>query len=154
MAGHMIRVGHLAKAAQALGLNLSLGEITGADSVAEAFAAMRRERAEAFFVLPEPRIDALSPVIVKQAAQQRLPGMYVWRQYVRAGGLMSYGPNLPSMIRLWASYVDKILRGARPADLPVETPRKYELVLNRRAAQHLGFTFPSSLLLAADEVIA
>jgi putative ABC transport system substrate-binding protein len=90
---------------------------------------------------------------VKLAAEHRLPGMYTWKLYVSAGGLMSYGPSLPAMMRLWAPYVDKILRGTRPGDLPVETPRKYELVLNQRAAHALGFTFPSALLLAADEVM-
>jgi putative ABC transport system substrate-binding protein len=151
--GHHVRAGELTGGAGALGLSLAPVEVAGSEGLESAFAALRRERADAFIVLPEPAIDALRDRIAALAAQARLPGMYTWRFYADAGGLMSYGPSLPTMIALWPGYVDKILKGARPADLPVQTPTKYELVLNQRAAKAIGFTFPSSLVLAADAVI-
>ena len=154
MAGHGVLMGRLLEGERAVGLQLTRLDITDAASVAPAFTAIRKERIEAFFVVPDPQVDSLARQIAAQAAEHRIPGMYTWRLYVRAGGLMSYGPSLPAMIRRWAFYVDKILKGARPADLPVETPRKYELILNQRAAQALGFTFPSALLLSADEVVS
>jgi len=154
MAGYAYVTSQLDAAGRAVGLQLTRVDISEPGMVAPAFAAMRKERVEAFFVLPEPQLDRMGKQIVTQAAEHRIPGMYTWRLYVLDGGLMSYGPSLPQMIRRWAFYVDKILRGARPADLPVETPRKYELVLNQRAAQALGFVFPSALLLSADEVIS
>jgi putative ABC transport system substrate-binding protein len=91
--------------------------------------------------------------IIALAAQHRLPAMYMFGFYPAAGGLMSYGPSLAALSALWPSYVDRILKGARPADMPVETPRKYELVLNAKTARELGFTFPQTLLVAADQVI-
>ncbi len=154
MAAHATRIGHLTIAARDLGLQVVPIEVTSREAVAAAFATLHKERVEAFAVIPEPQLDLMSGEIARHAAEHRLPGMYTWKLYVSAGGLMSYGPSLPAMMRLWAPYVDKILRGTRPGDLPVETPRKYELVLNQRAAHALGFTFPSALLLAADEVLS
>ena len=154
MAAHATRMGHLSAAARELGLQVVPIEVSSREAVAAAFGAMRKERVEAFAVIPEPQLDLMSGEIARHAAEFRMPGMYTWKLYVSAGGLMSYGPSLPAMMRLWAPYVDKILRGARPGDLPVETPRKYELILNQRAAQALGFVFPSALLLSADEVIS
>ncbi len=91
--------------------------------------------------------------IVEFAAANRLPAIYVWRWYVDAGGLMSYGPSFYELWRRAAAYVDKILKGASPADLPVEQPTKFELVVNLKTALELGLTIPHSLLLLADEVI-
>ena len=151
--GQVTHTGELSRGARALGLNVVLVELPGPEALEAAFATMKKERADAFIVVPEPAIDRLRDRFAKLAARDRLPAMYVWRFYVDAGGLMSYGPNLRSMIALWPSYVDKILKGAKPGDLPVQTPTKFELVLNQKAAKEIGFTFPGSLLLAADAVI-
>jgi putative tryptophan/tyrosine transport system substrate-binding protein len=91
--------------------------------------------------------------IIAFALQHRLPAMYSARVYVEAGGLMAYAPSFPAMWERAATYVDKILKGAKPADLPVEQPTKFELVINLRTAQALGVTFPPTLLMQADEVI-
>jgi putative tryptophan/tyrosine transport system substrate-binding protein len=91
--------------------------------------------------------------VLTLAAVHRLPAIYYSRDWVQEGGLMSYGPSLPDMARRAATYVDKILQGTAPADLPVEQPTKFELVLNRKTAQALGITFPPTLLILADEVI-
>jgi putative ABC transport system substrate-binding protein len=151
--GYLSRTPDLTSAARSLGIALSFVAIPGAEALERAFATMRQDRVDAFMVMPEPHIDVLRDRIVALAAQNRVAGMYLWRFYVDGGGLMSYGPNLRAMIALWPAYVDKILKGARPGDLPVQTPTKYELVLNQGAAAAIGFTFPSSLVLAADTVI-
>jgi len=98
-------------------------------------------------------MDGLRGRIVDLAATSRLPAMYDWKMYVDAGGLMSYGPSLSDIFRRAATYVDKILKGAKPADLPVEQPTKFELVINLKAAQALGLTIPPPVLFLADEVI-
>ena len=98
-------------------------------------------------------MDTLLGRVADLATTHRLPAMYDWRMYVEAGGLMSYGPSLPERHRRAATYVDKILKGAKPADLPVEQPTKFELVINLKTAKALGITMPPSLLLLADEVI-
>ena len=152
--GHGVRMQHIERGARALGLRLSVLDIATAEALAPAFAAMASERVDAFIVIPEPTlIDGLRGQIVAAASRQRLPGMYMFRMYTEAGGLMSYGPDLLALTRGWAPYVDKILRGAKPADLPVQTPTKLELILNERAAREIGFTFPGSLVLAADHII-
>jgi len=131
--GHVLRIHHLTEAARALGMHLHALEVSSPDTLAQAFAVMTHAGVEAFFVLPEPTvIDGLRGQMVALAAQHWLPAMYHWQMYVEAGGLMSYGPSLPALMRRAAVYVDKILKGAHPADLPVETPWKYELVLNLR----------------------
>jgi putative tryptophan/tyrosine transport system substrate-binding protein len=119
-----------------------------------AFAAMTREGTDALIVLSDPALVApLRGRVVDLAAKSRLPAMYDWKMDVEAGGLMSYGPSLPDLWRRVATYVDKILKGAKPADLPVEQPMKFELVINLKTAQALGLTIPPSLLFQADEVI-
>ena len=154
MAGHSLRMGQMVKGASTVGLQFVAVDLPDEPSLDAAFERMRAERVQAFVVSPDPTLDRLRSEIVLRAARARLPAMYAWRLYVAAGGLMSYGPSLPTMVRLWAWYVDRILRGAKPADLPVQTPRKYELVLNQAAARGIGFVFPSATLLAADEVIS
>jgi putative ABC transport system substrate-binding protein len=141
------------RSVQPLGLELVTVEVAGPEGLEQAFATMRRERVDAHVVLPEPRMDQMRDKLAELAARQRLPGIYMWRFYADAGGLMSYGPNLRSLIALWPSYVDKILKGVPPGDIPVQTPTRYELVLNHRAGKAMGFTFPGPLVLAADAVI-
>jgi putative ABC transport system substrate-binding protein len=145
---------NLTVAARALGLHLQVVEVRSAEELAPAFAAMTRERADAVMVLADPLLmDTLLGRVADLAATHRLPAMYNWRMYVEAGGLMSYGPSLPERHRRAATYVDKIFKGANPADLPVEQPTKFELVINLKTAKALGMTMPPSLLLLADEVI-
>jgi putative tryptophan/tyrosine transport system substrate-binding protein len=146
--------GVLTIAAQGLGLQLQVVEVRRAEELDEAFAAMTRAGADALLVQGEPRLlDGLRGRIADLAAKHRLPAMYAWRMYVDAGGLMSYGVSLLEQYRRTAIYVDKILKGAKPADLPVEQPTKFELVINLKAAKALGLTIPSTLLFQADEVI-
>jgi putative ABC transport system substrate-binding protein len=140
-------------AAQTLGLQLHLVPAVAPDEFAGAFSAMTSERADAFIVLPSPMLFGEYRQIVSLAASSRLPAMYQAREFVDAGGLMSYGANLPDLFRRTATYVDKILKGAKPADLPVEQPTKFELVINLKTARELGLTITRDFLLVADEVI-
>ena len=154
MPGHSVRMQTLERSARALGLQLQPIEVAHGDALAGGFAAMVRQKTQAFFVVAEPMvIDGLAERIIALATQHRLPGLYQWKRYAQLGGLMSFGPSLPDMVRAWADHVHKILRGARPGDLPMETARKFELVLNLRTARELGITFPHSVLLMADEVL-
>jgi putative ABC transport system substrate-binding protein len=115
---------------------------------------MTREGAEALVALGEPvLLDRIIGAIVDLAAQHRLPTIYRWRIHVEAGGLISYGPNQPAMRRRYAYYVDRLLKGAKPADLPVEQLTTFELVINLKTAVALGLTIPPSVLFQADEVI-
>ena len=119
----------------------------------EAFAAMTRERLGGLFVQGGPLTLSHRTRIVELAAKSQLPAIYTLREFVDAGGLMAYGGHLPDMFRRAAAYVDKILKGAKPADLPIERPMKFELVINLKTAKALGLTMPPSLLFLADEVI-
>ena len=112
-----------------------------------------RSRAEALFVLTTPVIYRERSKIAQLALKHRLPTSFAHREHVEAGGLMSYGPNFPDMWRLAAAYVDKILRGAKAADLPVEQPTRFELVINLTTAKAIGLTILPSLLLRADSVL-
>ena len=144
----------LTVAARALGLHLHVAEVRSADELETAFGAMTREGADAIIVQEEPLlIDHLRGRIADLALTHRLPAMYYWKSSVEAGGLMSYGPSMAALQRRAASYVDKILKGAKPADLPVEQPMKFALVINLKAAKALGLTMPPSILFQADEVI-
>ena len=125
-----------------------------ADALDTAVTAILQERADALIVLSDPAL--MSPLrgrVVDLAAESRLPAMYDWKFYVESGGLMSYGPSLQDTYRRVAIYVDKILKGVTPADLPVEQAIKFELVLNLKTAKALGITFPPTLLIQADEVL-
>jgi ABC-type uncharacterized transport system substrate-binding protein len=140
-------------AARTLGMQLQLVPAAGPDDIASAFSAMANERAGAFIVLPSPMLFGEHRRIVELAANNRLPGMYQAREFVDAEGLMSYGANLDDLFRHTATYVDKILKGAKPANLPVERPTKFELVINLKAAKVVGLTINRDILLVADEVI-
>jgi len=144
----------LAEAAKALGLQLHAVELRGAEELDTAFASMIRAGADALVVLAEPRlIIPLNGRIADLAVKSRLPTMNNWKTDVDAGGLMSYGPSQRVKDRDLAVYVNKILKGAKPADLPVEQPTKFELVINLKTAKALGLTIPQSLLGRADQII-
>ena len=145
----------LTVAARALGLHLHVVEVRRADELDTAFVTMTQAGADALFASPDSGLllDGLRGQIAELATTHQLPTIYAWREGVDAGGLLSYGPSLPDAWRRAATYVDKILKGAKPADLPVEQPTKFELVLNLKTAQALGITFPPTLLIQADEVV-
>jgi putative ABC transport system substrate-binding protein len=141
-------------AAQALGVELLILEPHRPDELESAFAAIRQTRAGALLVLPDPFfLQRHLPTITALALQHRLPAMYPHCMYMDEGGLMYYGTSLREAYRRTAYYVDRILKGTKPAELPVEQPMRFELVLNLKTAQALGITFPPALLFQADEVI-
>ena len=140
-------------AARALGMQLQIVEARGAAEFDRAFYDMTIARADALTVLPSNIFNNERRRLADLATRNRLPTVYQFREYVDAGGLMAYGANLADLNRRAATYVDKILKGAKPADLPVEQPTKFELVINLKTAKALGITIPQSVLLRADEVI-
>jgi ABC-type uncharacterized transport system substrate-binding protein len=140
-------------AARALGVQLVPLEVRSLDAIERAFATLRQAQAGALITLSDAVTLRYRRQIVDLAAAHRLPGMYEFREFVEAGGLMAYGPRLSAMFQQVADYVDKILKGAMPGDLPVEQPTKFELVINLKTAQALGLTIPPTLLSQADEVI-
>jgi putative tryptophan/tyrosine transport system substrate-binding protein len=140
-------------AARSLGIQLQFAPASDPDTFASAFSLMMRDHVEAFIVLPSPMLFGEHKRIVELAADNRLPGMYQAREFVDAGGLMSYGVNLSDLFRRTAPYVDKILKGARPGELPVEQPTKFEMVINLKTAKELGLTVTRDFLLIADDVI-
>jgi putative tryptophan/tyrosine transport system substrate-binding protein len=145
---------NLTVAVQELQLHLHVVELRRAEELDTAFAAMTQAGADALIVVSDPVLmDGLCGQVAALAAASRLPTMYDWKMYVEAGGLMAYGPSLPDTHRRAATYVDKILKGAKPADLPVEQPTKFDLLINLKTAQALGITIPPHLLVLADEVI-
>jgi putative ABC transport system substrate-binding protein len=148
-----IAIGYLKVAAQSLGLRLLLREARGPDEFGRAFAEIAKERVDALLIVAESLFQLHRTPLADLALKYRLPTMYGIRENVLAGGLMSYGPSLSQNSRRAATFVDKILKGAKPADLPVEQPTKFELVINLKTAKSLGLTIPQSLLLRADEVI-
>jgi putative ABC transport system substrate-binding protein len=139
-------------AAKTLGLDTSAFEVRQADDIAGTFEALK-SRAEALFVCADPLLFENRVRISILALGARMPTIYDNRQFVEVGGLISYGPNFPDMFRRAGDYVDKILRGAKPADLPVEQPTKFDLVINLKTAKSLGLEIPPILLARADEVI-
>jgi len=149
----VIEIGDVQAAARMLGLEVVTLEIRRAEDIALAFEALVERRAQALYVSPDALVITNRARIHTLAMGVRLPTMYASRDYVEAGGLMSYGPNYPNLFRRAAEYVDKILRGAKPGDIPVEQPTKFELVIDLTAAKALGLTVPDKLLGIADEVI-
>jgi putative ABC transport system substrate-binding protein len=140
-------------AARTLAVELQLVEVRGVDEFNRAFSAMTGNRADALIVLPSPLLFNERKQIVDLAMKHRLPSISMAREFAELGGLMAYGASLTDLQRRSATYVDKILKGAKPADLPVEQPTKFEFVINLKTAKALGFTIAESFQLLADEVI-
>jgi putative tryptophan/tyrosine transport system substrate-binding protein len=147
------RLTSMSQASQALGLTLVPAEARGLHALEKAFATMVRERAQAFVVLGEPVLFNYRGQIVEMALRNRLPGVSNVREYAEAGLLLTYGIDLRDQFRRSAVFVDKIFKGAKPADLPVEQPTKFEMVINLKTAKALGLDVPPALLARADEVI-
>jgi putative tryptophan/tyrosine transport system substrate-binding protein len=148
----MLEIGHVQAAARTLGLEVIPLEIRRGEDIVPAFEALKG-RAQALYVCGEPLVTTNRVRINTLALAARLPIMHSVREYVEAGGLMSYGPNFPDLWRRAADYVDKILHGAKPADIPVEQPIKFDLIINITTAKALGLEIPPTLLARADEVI-
>jgi putative ABC transport system substrate-binding protein len=148
-----VRLKEVAVAGQALGIQVQVVEARGLADFDRAFSEMSTKGAGALLVLTTPVFDIERQRIVNLAAKNRLPSMYGSKSYVESGGLMCYGSNFGDLYRRAAGYVDKILKGAKPSDLPVEQPIKYELVINLKTAKTLGIALPPTLLAQADDVI-
>jgi putative ABC transport system substrate-binding protein len=139
-------------AAAAFGLKLQYIEVVSLADIETAFRSASKGRADAVLLIPNPILTPHRALVADLAVKSRLPVIYD-TQYVEAGGLMTYGVNLPDLDRRAATYVDKILKGAKPADLPVEQPKKFELIINLKAAKQIGLTIPPNVLVRADRVI-
>jgi putative tryptophan/tyrosine transport system substrate-binding protein len=148
-----VRLKEIAVSARALGVQVQVVEARGPVEFDRAFSEMSAKGAGALVVLSTPAFDYERHRIIDLAAKNRLPTVYASRNYVDSGGLMSYGPNFADLHRRAATYVDKILKGAKPSDLPVEQPTKFELLINLKTAKALGLDVPPTLLTRADEVI-
>jgi putative ABC transport system substrate-binding protein len=148
----VLEMGEVQAAARTLGLEVAPSDVRRAEDIAPAFEALK-DRADAIHVCNDPLFFANRIRINTSALGTRLPTMYGFREHVEAGGLMSYGANFPDLFRRAADFVDKILRGAKPADIPVEQPTKFDLVINLTTAKALGLKFPETFLLRATEVI-
>ena len=152
--GALLDYNQTESAARSLGLQLQSVEVPRAEDFDRAFAAVTKARAQALIV---PGVNPLAfanrSQIASFAQTNRLPSMFAQKEYVDAGGLMSYGPSTPDMHRRAATYVDKILKGTKPADLPVEQPIKFEFIINLKAAKQIGLTIPPNVLARADKVI-
>jgi putative ABC transport system substrate-binding protein len=140
--------------ARSLQMRTQTLNVGSSSDLAGVFNTMIKERCDAFIVFPgQPTLFAYRKRVVELAAKNRLPGMYPLADYVETGGLISYGVNNRDMFRRAAVYVDKILKGAKPADLPIEQPTKFELVINLKTAKQIGLTIPPNVLARADKVI-
>jgi putative ABC transport system substrate-binding protein len=148
----MLQMSEVQEVARTLGLEVARLEIRRAEDIVPAFEAFK-DRAEALYVILDPLTNTHRVRINTLALGARMPTMYAFREFVEAGGLMSYGANFPHLFRRAADFVDKILRGVKPADIPVEQPTKFDLVVNLTTAKALGLEVPATLLTRADEVI-
>ncbi len=146
-------VNGMERAATATGAQLASFELKSDNALENALSSFQQKHAEALIVALPPRTADLQTRVVQFAATNRLPTVYWWREYVDAGGLMYYGPSVTDMYQRAAVYVDKILKGVKPADLPIEQPTRFSLVINLKTAKALGLTLPPSVLARADEVI-
>jgi putative ABC transport system substrate-binding protein len=150
--GSVLEMGEVRETAHTLGLEVTSSEIRRAEDIAAAVKALKGQ-ADALYVVGDPLVDANVISINTLALGARLPTMHIAKEFVEAGGLMSYGPNFPDLFRRAADFVDKILRGTKPGDIPVEQPTKFDLAINLTTARALGITIPPQLLALADEVI-
>jgi putative tryptophan/tyrosine transport system substrate-binding protein len=148
----VIEMGEVQAAARTLGIEVAPLEIRRAEDIAPALEALKAN-ADALYVVVDTLVVANRPRIITLARDARLPTIFQQSDFVQAGGLMSYGPNIPDLFRRAAELVDKILRGAKPGDIPIEQPTKFELVVNLRTAKTLGLSIPELFLQRADEVI-
>ena len=144
---------HLQQVAETHRIQLLISDVPGPDGYGATFAALRKAKVDAVLVPSFPRFFREHRLIIEAAAKQQIAAIYEWGENARAGGLMAYGPVIAELHNRVATYVDKILKGAKPGDLPVEQPTKFELVINMKTAKALGLTIPQSILLRADEVI-
>jgi ABC-type uncharacterized transport system substrate-binding protein len=151
--GSVVALQETQRWAKDLRLTLEPHEVRGPSDLERVFAAIGRARPDALMTTADPLIASYASRIVEFASKHRLPSMYPTREFLVAGGLMFYGGSIPEMYRRAAIYVDRILKGAKPSELPVEQPIKFDMVVNLKAAKALGLTIPQSLLLRADEVI-
>ena len=151
--GNALWLGEMKVAAETLRITLQPVDVHHPDDFERAFSAIKNEHANALSALRNAVNINYRARIVDFAAKSRLPAIYPDREYVEVGGLMSYGPNFADLFRRAATYVDKILKGAKPADLPVEQPMKFEFVINLKAAKQIGLTIPPNVLARADKVI-
>jgi putative ABC transport system substrate-binding protein len=140
-------------AGRALGVRLAFFEARDPSQLDSALSRMEKERAGALIVTPDPLFSSQRSRIMDFLARRRLPSMFFYKEFVDAGGLMSYGPSFPESYRRAATYVDKILKGTKPTDLPVEQPTKFEFIINLKAAKQIGVTIPPNVLTRADQVI-
>ena len=140
-------------AAKALGLKVLSLDVRGLDDFESAFARAKKERAQALITTTSALINTQQRQVLDFAAKNRLPAIYHYSEFVEAGGLMNYGPDNTDLFRRAADFVDKILKGAKPGDLPIEQPKIFELIINLKAANQIGFTIPPNVLARADRVI-
>jgi putative ABC transport system substrate-binding protein len=140
-------------AAKALGIKLQSLEVRSLDDFESAFARAKKERAQALITTPGPLVATQQRQVLDFAAKNRLPAMYSNSEFVEAGGLMSYAPNYTDLFRRAADFVDKILKGTKPAELPIDQPKKFEFIINLKAAQQIGLTIPPNVLARADRVM-
>lgn len=143
----------LQRTAQSMGVQSQLLDVRKSEDIAPAFDAASREHTDGLMVGVDALTQTNRKLIAELAQKHRIPTIYVSREYIEAGGLIAYGPNYPDLYRRAAAYVDKLLKGEKPGDLPIEQPTKFDLVINLKAAKVLGLTLPPTLLARADEVI-
>ena len=147
------RLSEIERAAKAFGVKLQYLNVLNSKDIETSFRAASKERADAVLAMGGAVLNSHRTQVIEQAVKSRLPAIYNQRLYVEDGGLMTYGASLPDLDRRAATYVDKILKGAKPADLPVEQPKKFEFVINLKAAKQIGLTIPPNVLVRADRVI-
>ena len=150
---HSTMISEIKTAAPSLSLEVSFVPVRAPEEFVAAFSTVSRAHAQALYLLENPLFYQHTKTLAKLASKARLPTIYGWRGFADEGGLMSYGANYEDLMRRSAVYIDKILKGAKPGDLPIEQPTKFELVVNLKTAKGLGITIPQSILLQADEVI-